>query len=84
MCMICGFSKCPSGCPNAQAPEVVGKCLLCLEDITDGESVYEIDGDMYHADCVSDNAFEIFTEVLKDRINLRYGIADEYSGILEV
>lgn len=82
MCMYCGFTKCPSGCPNSE-PVTVGKCHWCLDDITAGETVYKIDGDMYHECCVRDNAYDILTEVLNDRINLRYGYADEYSGFLE-
>lgn len=63
MCMICGFTKCPSGCPNAPDPEPVGHCEWCGDPIYPGDECYQLDGGpIYHAECLKENAFDILTE----------------------
>lgn len=83
MCMYCGFTKCPSGCPNAPAPKRVAECHCCKHDILEGETVYEINGCLYHEDCVRDNAYDILIEDCKEALNVRYGTADSYSDFVE-
>ena len=54
MCSICGFSKCPSSCPNYVAPKSYYYCSVCGEDITDGEEyIMNEDGEYRHWDCFS-------------------------------
>lgn len=59
MCSICGFSTCPSGCPNADEPETVFTCEHCKDGITVGETYYEYDGCYYHEDCFEEIAVEL-------------------------
>lgn len=54
MCEYCHTYPHMPGCPNAPEPEVVGTCAWCEEDIITGEAYAEINGKMYHADCIED------------------------------
>ena len=44
MCEICHKYVCPSGCPNAPEPEIMGYCLRCAEELRVDYEYYE-DGD---------------------------------------
>ena len=63
MCMICGLPKCPGGCPNAAAPEPVGKCAWCGEYIFPGDECYQLEGGAtFHDICLQENALDVLTE----------------------
>jgi hypothetical protein len=49
-CPFCGGISHSDGCPNAEI-EKVGCCELCGDPIYSGDTVYAIDGNMYHTDC---------------------------------
>lgn len=52
MCKICGFNKCPSGCPNYISPKTTHYCHVCGENITEGEEyITNEDGEYRHWDC---------------------------------
>jgi hypothetical protein len=42
MCSECGFSKCPSGCPNADPPRLFARCDLCNKKIYEWDEYYDI------------------------------------------
>ena len=52
MCEYCHTYPHMPGCPNAPEPEVVGTCAWCEDDIITGEAYAEINGKMYHTDCI--------------------------------
>lgn len=61
MCDIChgdGTGKCKAGCPN-RVPEVIGTCEWCDRDIMSDDIVYELNGDLYHDECIEENAMDI-------------------------
>lgn len=62
MCSICGYTRCPSACPNASDPEPVTKCEWCDEGILPGDECYSLSGWVFHADCLKDNAVDILQE----------------------
>lgn len=76
MCMYCGRSKCPGGCPGAPEPQAVGTCVWCGEDIVVGDKVYFIDGSPYHDVCVRDNGADIIFDILADKLNVHTAEAD--------
>lgn len=41
---------------------VVGYCVHCGGEIYDGETVYNIDGDLIHEDCLHDFAKDYFAD----------------------
>lgn len=52
MCRICGFSKCPSGCPNYEPPKACHYCSICEDGILEGEEyIVNEDGEYRHWDC---------------------------------
>ena len=54
MCEICGFEKCPSGCPNYISLKTTHYCSICNEGIYDGEEYIENDiGEYAHWECIS-------------------------------
>lgn len=54
MCDICRQSPCHPRCPNAPEPDPVYTCKYCGEGIYVEDEYAEIDGEYYHADCLSD------------------------------
>lgn len=54
MCSECGRAFCPSGCPNAEEPEVVVKCSKCGAGLVCGDEAYKIDDKVYCEVCVSE------------------------------
>lgn len=54
MCQHCHTYPHLPGCPNAPEPKVIGVCKWCDEDIVEGETYANINGQMYHADCIED------------------------------
>lgn len=54
MCAICGFTKCPSGCPNAEPVICDHFCSVCGYGIEFGEEYIVNDNDNYaHIDCLT-------------------------------
>lgn len=52
MCRICGYSKCPCGCPNYMPIKSCHYCSVCGENITEGEEyITNEDGEYRHWDC---------------------------------
>lgn len=52
MCVLCGFDKCPSACPNYNSEKANRYCSFCGEDISEGEEYIENDdGEYRHYDC---------------------------------
>ena len=47
MCAICGFTKCPSGCPNAEPVICDHFCSVCGYGIEFGEEYIVNDNDNY-------------------------------------
>lgn len=54
MCSLCGFDKCPSGCPNYVPAKTNHYCSICGEEICEGEEYIVNDDDEYaHWECIS-------------------------------
>ena len=52
MCSICGFTKCPSSCPNYVAPKSYHYCSVCGDGILEGEEYIENEnGEYRHWEC---------------------------------
>ena len=62
MCQECGQQPCSSLYPNAAAVSAIGRCSYCREAIAAGEEYIEFDGELYHLECLEDNAAEILIE----------------------
>ena len=54
MCADCRQSVCSPRCPNAPEPKVVHTCINCGENIVEGDSYYNIDGEAWCESCISD------------------------------
>ncbi len=52
MCSECGMMRCPSGCPNAEGPEVVAVCSECGAELFHGDEAFKIGGEVYCEVCV--------------------------------
>lgn len=52
MCCECGHVPCLTGCPNARERARAGTCTDCAQPIYPGEEVVDIDGDLYHLECI--------------------------------
>lgn len=53
MCAECWRDPCHPRCPNA--PEVVAaQCTVCGGDIYVGDTAYQIDGDLWCEECITD------------------------------
>ena len=68
MCSICGFSICPSSCPNTPEPRAVGICDSCGEDILEGDEYVEIGTEEYHKGCLEDNALPMLLDLYKAKV----------------
>lgn len=44
----------------------VGYCAHCGQEIYEGETVYDIDGELIHEDCLADFAAEYFADCKKE------------------
>lgn len=53
MCEICGYVRCPAGCPNAQ-PVVAGLCWRCGCEIYAGDRVYNINDELWCENCIDE------------------------------
>lgn len=52
MCSLCGFDKCPSGCPNYIPAKTNYYCSICGEEICEGEEyIVNADNEYRHYDC---------------------------------
>jgi hypothetical protein len=54
MCDICLRTPCHNRCPNAPEPPVVHTCLKCDAEIYAGDGYYDIDGEIWCEECVTD------------------------------
>ena len=74
VCAICRSYPCKSGCPNDYGWKKVGTCGLCGESIYVGEPIIDLDGDLYHNDCMEDASIEevckIFEIEVKDILEM--------------
>ena len=52
MCCECGHVPCLTGCPNAREEAQAGLCADCGQPIYHGEEMVDIDGTLYHLECV--------------------------------
>lgn len=52
MCDICLSSPCLPRCPNAPEPPSIGVCECCNENICVGDGYADIDGGLYHEECL--------------------------------
>lgn len=53
MCEICGHSPCLSYCPNAEF-RVYCLCWRCGSEIREGDNYYDMGGEIWCEECVSD------------------------------
>ena len=53
MCSVCNSFNCHPSCPNAPEPEDYGICKSCGEFIVGGEKIVDMDGDLYHYECLT-------------------------------
>ena len=53
MCEVCGYAKCPAGCPNAK-PTISCLCWNCGEEIYVGDTVYNINGEIWCQHCIDE------------------------------
>ena len=53
MCEICRYATCPAGCPNAQ-PVVACLCWKCGQEIYYGDTVYNINDEIWCENCVDE------------------------------
>lgn len=87
MCYVCHQSTCSPTCPNAEEPKSVGECEYCGFSIrlTEDDEFIEVDGKMYHLDCLSDMAgneiAELFDLEINDPTNYVYSEADYYEDL---
>ena len=54
MCELCHHVPCMSSCPNAPEPKHVFICSGCGESICIGDEYYDIMGEQFCVDCMSD------------------------------
>lgn len=54
MCDICLQRPCHPRCPNAPEPPAVTECIHCGEKIYEGDGYYNVDGEPWCEDCISD------------------------------
>ena len=52
MCCECGHVPCMAGCPNAREEAQAVICADCAQPIYHGEEMVDIDGTLYHLECV--------------------------------
>ena len=74
MCAICNKYKCPPSCPNADEPEIVGVCDICKEEIHAGEEMVDIDGTLFHLECLETKS----TKELLEMFDVDVKIAGDY------
>ena len=54
MCEECRQIPCHPRCPNAPDPPMVYKCIYCAKPIREGDEFYDVDGDPWCEDCMTD------------------------------
>lgn len=65
MCDVCGYDKCPAGCPGAA--EHYGVCVICGSEIIDRELFVDMGRTVVHLDCLSERMKEDAEEALDVR-----------------
>ena len=58
MCEICHQYPCHPRCPNAPEPPIIANCQCCNTPIYIGDEYYDIEGDIYCDECVSNTWFD--------------------------
>jgi len=53
MCELCRHTPCLTNCPN-YVPPVVCLCWKCGEEIYEGDTIYEINEEIWCENCVDD------------------------------
>ncbi len=53
MCDVCRQNPCHPRCPYAPEPPVVHNCIHCKAAIREGDEYYNIDGEPWCEDCIS-------------------------------
>ena len=53
MCDICWQTPCHNRCPNTDV-HYVCKCVNCGNEIYDGDVCYDINGEIWCEDCITD------------------------------
>ena len=70
MCSVCLTHPCHPFCPNAPEPQSIGFCQDCGEEIFEGSEYAEINGDLYHKDCLdvmsTENLLKLFGVELQE------------------
>ena len=64
MCDLCYSNPHLPGCPNAPEPKHGYKCSYCGGEIVEGEYFYDIDGRLYHDDCLDEMSREKILELV--------------------
>ena len=64
MCDLCYSNPHLPGCPNAPEPKHGYKCSYCGGGIVEGEYFYDIDGRLYHDDCLDEMSREEILELV--------------------
>lgn len=55
MCSMCMQVPCHPRCPNADEPEVAYRCIKCGDEIYVGDDYFDIDGEPWCEDCISNS-----------------------------
>lgn len=53
MCEICNQMPCHPRCPNAPEPKIIEVCVVCGQEIREGEEYFEMEGQSYCTDCLT-------------------------------
>ncbi len=64
MCSICGYCKCPSGCPDTEDPPAVFICEICEGSIVVGDEYVDFKGDYYHRECFDELSTDELLEII--------------------
>lgn len=52
MCILCGFERCPSSCPNYSPKNAKHYCTICGDGVYEGEEyLVNNNGEYRHYDC---------------------------------
>ena len=52
---------------DQEDPKIIGRCAVCGDEIYEGETIYRIDGDLIHEECLrewAENEYREFREVV--------------------
>lgn len=80
MCSECMTTPCNSMCPNAPEPKSYGVCKYCGDKVIEGDEAAEINGDLYHLECLECYS----TKELLKMLNVDVGEIKDNGGELYV